>query len=324
MGLEFIGAWKLMDNSEKISSQDSSLKIDGEAIRRLREEQGLTQLYVAKVVGVTSDTISRWENNRYPSIKALNAQRLAQALEVELDAIVQQSLNEDTAEVHDLPSSARLTWVKLVLSGVGILVVVAALTVVWKLLAVPSPDVRAERLLPSYAAPGTEVPVKLTFTGSAARIVVREQIPAEWELVAAIPEPDSFDDASGLMRWILEVGQEPVSIHYLTRVAEQVPLHSMQKFSGELVLRSEVPEHGRTGMVGANQLVIEQVHWADLNADNRIDDDEMLDASYLAESAGSLSLGMEKLEKLWMAEHYYWDPDVKDFVDVEQKGSIRE
>ncbi|MCA1797310.1 MAG: helix-turn-helix domain-containing protein [Geobacteraceae bacterium] len=311
-----------MDNPEQNYPLDANLRIDGEVIRRLREEQGLTQLYVAKVVGVTSDTISRWENNRYPSIKTANAQRLAEALEVEVDVIVQHPADEATEDVRDFSPPARFTRVKMVLWGAGIVVVVTALMLGWRLLSAPNPDVWAERLLPSYAAPGAEVPVKLTFTGSAARVVVREQIPTGWELVAAHPEPDSFDPASGLMRWIMEVGQESVSIHYLTRVAEKAPLHSLQKFSGELVLRSEVPGHGRTRMVGANQLVVEQVHWADLNADNRIDDDEMLDASYLAESAGSLSLGMEKLEKLWMAEHYYWDPDVNEFIGVEPEFSV--
>jgi len=50
----------------------------------------------------------------------------------------------------------------------------------------------------------------------------------------------------------------------------------------------------------------------------------MLDASYLAESAGSLALGMEKLEKLWMAEHYCCDPDAKSFVEDEQEISVQE
>jgi hypothetical protein len=213
---------------------------------------------------------------------------------------------------------------KVVLLALALVLIAAALTMMWKLLFTSDPDVRAERLLPSYAAPGVEVPVKLTFIGSAARIVVREQIPKNWQLVGAVPQPDSFDPGTGLMRWIIEVGQEPVSIHYLVRVDEHTPLHSLQKFNGELVLRSEVPEHGRTGMVGANQLVIEYVHWADLNADNRIDDDEMLDASYLAESAGSLNLNTEKLENLWMAEHYAWDPEAQDFIVTEPGDSAQE
>ncbi|MBE0595835.1 MAG: helix-turn-helix transcriptional regulator, partial [Desulfuromonadales bacterium] len=64
--------------------------LDGTAIRRIREEKKLTQLYVAKVVGVTTDTVSRWENNRYPSIKRDNALKLAEALEVSLADILQK------------------------------------------------------------------------------------------------------------------------------------------------------------------------------------------------------------------------------------------
>ena len=66
----------------------SSVQIDGDAIRSIREEKGLTQLYLATVVGVTTDTISRWENRKYPSIKFENAEKLAQALEVDLEDIV--------------------------------------------------------------------------------------------------------------------------------------------------------------------------------------------------------------------------------------------
>jgi transcriptional regulator with XRE-family HTH domain len=63
--------------------------LDGSAVRRIREEKKLTQLYVAKVVGVTTDTISRWENNRYPSIKRENALRLAEALETPVEDVLQ-------------------------------------------------------------------------------------------------------------------------------------------------------------------------------------------------------------------------------------------
>ena len=61
------------------------VKIDGSKVRSLREAKGLTQLYIATVVGVTTDTISRWENKRYPSIKEENALKLAESLEVSLD-----------------------------------------------------------------------------------------------------------------------------------------------------------------------------------------------------------------------------------------------
>ena len=65
--------------------------INGTKIRKIREEKGLTQLYLSEVVGVTTDTISRWENRRYPTIKMENAIRLAQALEVSLEEILEQN-----------------------------------------------------------------------------------------------------------------------------------------------------------------------------------------------------------------------------------------
>ncbi|RMF44936.1 MAG: XRE family transcriptional regulator, partial [Deltaproteobacteria bacterium] len=65
-----------------------TVSIDGRVIRQIREDKKLTQLYVAKVVGVTTDTISRWENNRYPSIKRDNALLLSEALEVPVETLL--------------------------------------------------------------------------------------------------------------------------------------------------------------------------------------------------------------------------------------------
>ena len=79
---------KLMENHEK--SPLPIVALDGAKVKKVREAKKLTQLYVASVVGVTTDTISRWENNRYPSIKRDNAEKLAVALEVELEEILKQ------------------------------------------------------------------------------------------------------------------------------------------------------------------------------------------------------------------------------------------
>src|SRR5210317_924311 len=74
------------------------VKIDGSKVRSLRESKGLTQLYIATVVEVTTDTISRWENKRYPSIKEENALKLAEALEVTLDEILDEAPEEGHAK----------------------------------------------------------------------------------------------------------------------------------------------------------------------------------------------------------------------------------
>ena len=72
----------------------SMVKIDGQKIKQLREQQGLTQLYLATAVEVTTDTISRWENRRYPSIKRENGIRLAQALNVPLEDLLEEEPEE--------------------------------------------------------------------------------------------------------------------------------------------------------------------------------------------------------------------------------------
>ncbi|WP_236685584.1 helix-turn-helix transcriptional regulator [Geobacter pickeringii] len=86
--------------------------IDGSTIKRIREAKKLTQLYVASVVGVTTDTISRWENNRYPTIKRDNAEKLATALEVAVEEILRRepSAEELPAEPPPPPVTSRKRW----------------------------------------------------------------------------------------------------------------------------------------------------------------------------------------------------------------------
>ncbi len=88
-----------------------TVRIDGDRIRRLREEKELTQLYVATVVGVTTDTVSRWENRRYQTVKRQNALKLAQALEVDLNDILEKEENRaapaDEAATTGQPSGGN-------------------------------------------------------------------------------------------------------------------------------------------------------------------------------------------------------------------------
>ena len=87
-----------MDSAKPLAGGVPMVSIDGAKIRRIREEKGLTQLYVATVVGVTTDTISRWENRRYPNIKKENAVKLAESLEAQLDDIIDHGQPAPPAE----------------------------------------------------------------------------------------------------------------------------------------------------------------------------------------------------------------------------------
>ncbi|MEA3465813.1 MAG: helix-turn-helix transcriptional regulator [Thermodesulfobacteriota bacterium] len=286
-----------------VQKTEATLSIDASAIKRFREQQSLTQLYVAKMVGVTTDTISRWENNRYPTIKRVNAQRLAEALEVSLEQIVCLLPEEKPVFSQRLLSSK--TWLAVALA---VLMLGAGVWFWFPHL----PPLQAARVLPSYASPDDVIPVQLRFKGLGVHGVVRETLPPGWTLVAAVPAPDSVDVKSGLVRWIVQLEQEPLQIYYLARVSSADALGKMVRFDGELVVHFATGR-SRCELLGASRLVISHVHWADLNADYIIDDDEMLDASYLSKNMANLSLNLDAVEDLWIEEHYYWDEQFSRF-----------
>ena len=111
---------------------------------------------MAKVVGVTTDTISRWENNRYPSIKRENALRLAEALEASVEEILQEGTGACSVE-ESIPTVPRSPYrlipfflVPVLLAGVFFWV---------QNRQTPSDVLMAERILPGYAAPESVIPV---------------------------------------------------------------------------------------------------------------------------------------------------------------------
>lgn len=70
-------------------------KRGGQAIQRIRKEQGLTQEQLAEKVGITSNTISRLERGQLiPSVPTLID--LCNALETGADAILAAYLSSDT------------------------------------------------------------------------------------------------------------------------------------------------------------------------------------------------------------------------------------
>ncbi|SDE54032.1 helix-turn-helix transcriptional regulator [Desulfuromonas thiophila] len=289
---------------------DATLMIDGAAVRRLREQRNLTQLYVAKVVGVTTDTISRWENNRYPSIRRQNAERLAEALEVAVEQILQDGPVAPDAD--GAASAGRLPFWRRRPLLLGLLLTAGLVGLLWAFWPGTAATLRAQRLLPSYAAPATRIPVQLVIEGSSARAVVRETLPPGWQLIAADPAPDSVDAASGLLRWMIRLENAPVVLHYLVQVAAG-PAHSPQPFVGELVMQG-ASKARRQLVLGADQLVVSPLHWADLNGDGHINDDEMLAASEIIEQAPALPLDFAAIEALWSAGAYHWDAQQAAFA----------
>ncbi len=275
---------------------EATLRLDAAAIKRIREQQELTQLYVARMVGVTTDTISRWENKQFPTVKRGNAERLAAALEVELEEILPREAG--AASAQDVPRQRRCYWLLLAAATVAVILLV--------LFGVRQRrQVQAQRVLPSYASAGAVIPVQLRISGSD-HGVVREKLPVGWHFVAAVPPPASVDERSGVLRWIIHSSGNMAQIVYLAKVADDAQRNAMACFSGEVTARNG-NERMRTELIGAECLVIDHINWADLNGDCVVDDDEMLDASYISENAPDLPLDLDSVEQLWIEDHYYWD-----------------
>lgn len=290
----------------------STVCIDPFKLRSIREKMQLTQLYVSKVVGVTTDTISRWENNRYPTIRRENALKLAEALEVSLEDILLQPTDSDVDNEKSAKKKSFFFWLVL------FLLLLAGLIATGSFFTTPAPQlalVTAERLLPNFAAPGSTIPVQINLTHRAQSggIILREYFPKNWKIVQASPPASSLDNIHGVARWIIKAGDERDRVVYLVQVGHTAEPGSEGAFWGEIVAsrqgnQSAVPVQGET------TTRVESVHWVDANGDRRIDDVEMLEGSFIIEDMAGVHIDWDDLEELWDAGSYSWNKKKSQFV----------
>lgn len=289
--------------------EENRVKLDGDAIRRIREEKKLTQLYIAKVVGVTTDTVSRWENNRYPSVRRENAQQLAEALEVPVEEVLRGN-DEPVEEGLSRSGWRRWWWVGPVAAAA-----LVALVLIWPSTPLRS-SVTGQRLLPVFAAPRTVIPVRLHLTAEAGvdGLVVRENFPAGWQLVEGAPPPSSLDNINGTARWIVQNVEPTMQISYLLRVGTK-PASGLVAFHGEIVA-SEQGRNRTLAIGGAGQVEVAPFHWADTNGDLVIDDSEALDASVASIEMKQTHLDWDIVERIWDAGGYRFDARDAKFLPL--------
>ena len=305
--------------------------LDGAAVRRIREEQRLTQLYVAKVVGVTTDTISRWENNRYPTVRRENLFKLAEALEspahllIKDDICALESVDEgdNVAAVASAVPAIRVPRARsLLFPGIVALLLVVAGFLFYLWLRPPtsnfqahSADITIFRTLPRYAAPGMVIPVRLHLNVDDAtkRYIIREHFPPGWEVIETSPPASSIDNQDGIARWIIKQGEKSSLIVYLVRVDARSPMGMVARFRGEIITNID-EKNQAIASVGETEMTVGPYNWSDLDGDNTIDDAEMLEASLAFEELEGVHLEWQELERLWDAGHYRFDPVKRRFV----------
>ena len=302
-----------MNLSDK--SPQAIVPLDGPRAKKIREAKKLTQLYVANVVGVTTDTISRWENNRYPTIKRDNAEKLASALEVPLEEILRQE--DEPPSVPEPPpppepAAGKRWWPAAVL-------IFGALLVAGFLLLRPEPSPPVSmRVLPGFAAPAAIVPVQIKVErsdGSVQGYVVKERLPAGWRLVMASPHPAAGQVTAEEVKWLVPGGTGEFVISYTVQVPSQAATEKNVEFGGTTVISRA--ERNSTETIGGDASVqVAGRHWADGNGDGVIDDTEIMPAYYLTEEMKDFGLDWKTIEIIWSGKGYRWDSVTRQFVVV--------
>jgi len=302
------------------------VRIDGAKIRSLRESKQLTQLYLSTVVGVTTDTISRWENRHYQSIKRENAVKLAQALEVEFEDILKQEgetpiqedppseeLPQDEPPVQD-PAKKKLI---IALTTVGIIIIFCSILLYQRFSAPPLEPVSAVRILPPHIAPGQVFPVVIRVSSGqeSVSLIIKELIPRGAATKKGLPEFTSIDRRENSLKWIRRLESDKSVYAYLCQAPQNLAADETLTFDGSITMKKNVSNRQKIG--GATSLNVDLYHWADSNRDYMIDDEEILAVYDTYSDIEKLPFDRELIDSIWASSGYRWDSVQEIFIPID-------
>jgi transcriptional regulator with XRE-family HTH domain len=299
------------------------IKVDGSKIKRLREEQGLTQLYLATAVHVTTDTISRWENKRYPSIKKENGIKLAEALNVQLadlleeDEVIEPQVPTNIAPV---PTTAnRISRLKkfwpLFLLSLFVFCLVAAFA--WySLNSSPEVTIIAERSAPDHCIAGQPFPVLIRISGAPedkpTAIIIRENLPANATVIKTSPETAGGGIKNDMLKWLKKINENSTVAYVIIGaggVDEKIGYFGTAAISGDSGLPPPIG--------GSSATTISQYHWADVDKDNTISDSEILAVHDRYNVVDGIDVGIDTIEAIWLGSGYKWNEVTKTIEILE-------
>jgi transcriptional regulator with XRE-family HTH domain len=317
----------MTDNS--FNGPMNMVKIDGTKIKVLREQQGLTQLYLATAVEVTTDTISRWENRRYPSIKKDNGLKLAEALNVRLEEILEETSEEELSE--NLPPSpthpvndpesviddavvvgpTRNRFLTIAFSGILLIVVTIF---IWYYFRTPSfGSFSAVRISPPHSISGQPFPIVIEITGApdkATALIIKETIPDNGTVHATSPKVSAGGLKNKQIKWLKKIESTDL---YAYVVSVSGPKDEIVKFSGTAAIRGD----SESPIDGGDTIVISDHHWADTDADNVISDEEILAVYDQYSEITDIDLDIDLIEELWLGSSYRWDSSTATFKIID-------
>ncbi len=301
----------------------SMVKIDGQKIKYFREKQGLTQLYLATAVDVTTDTISRWENKRYPSIKKDNGLKLADALGVSLEELLETETQEVPAktvvkkDTENTPTLTITTKRKRVFAiALGCLALLGGLSFVFFKVFFSSPSVHpftAVRTAPEHFTAGQPFPVLLTVSQTGkqeASFILKEKRIKGAKILHCNPQRSLKKTPNPAMSWIAKT-REPMVFSYIV-VLEASPGVDFF-FEGSVSTRN-----GQSAPItGVHKTVSGVFHWADKNRDNVINDEEVLTVYDVYSAVKGLEQEIDLIEEIWLGEGYSWNSQTQEYQIIE-------
>jgi transcriptional regulator with XRE-family HTH domain len=287
------------------------IEIDGQIIKKLRESQGLTQLYIATVVEVTTDTISRWENKRYPTIKRENALKLAEALEVELDDILLKK-KERTETIddhsHKQPLEKKSYPFKFyAIAAIAFLIVSVTIAGIIHYRKA-QPVIQAQRIMPSNTITGLPFPIVIKVHSSQPgpiSLIIKEFFPENCEILVVSPLVPS-SAAKGQIKWIQKMNSTS-RFSYLVKIAGETGKKVI--FSGSIA--SSQGNDTPIKISGSNTVQLGTFHWADSDGNNKIDDQEILNIFDRYSDIDDFKIDIDLIERMWLGSSYSWDGDKK-------------
>lgn len=302
--------------------------IDGGKVRRLRETKGLTQLYVATVVGVTTDTISRWENRRYPSIKQENAVKLAEALEVRLSEILEEQDQAPSAEAETGPDRrheaqerrrpGRKSTVLRFLLAVLVAITAIVSTIAWWFYTKQQAfSISASRVLPPHAPPGKIFPIIIHVEVEGIEsfsLILKENLPEGLVPVKSYPPFTNIDVKNGTLKWIKRKGGEKATFAYVAKTPLRGREGEQYRFRGTVTLRNA--GGSTTAILGSDVITCSNFHWADTNKDGKINDEEILTAYDKFSALDELGFDWDQIDDIWSNQGYFWDATNREYIVI--------
>jgi transcriptional regulator with XRE-family HTH domain len=295
------------------------IKIDGSKVKQLRESQGLTQLYLATAVEVTTDTISRWENKRYPTIKQDNGLKLAEALDVRLEDILD---NAPSAEENvDPPSSPQPNDHETISVSknnkklhFGLIACVSVLVMAGYYFYSKNIDepIHALRIMPERTIANLPFPVVIEVIGDPDKpvsLILKEELPSNAKLLFASPKTSGKKNKAPGIKWIQKMTGRTVFAYMVKMQGEP---ERFTPFSGSVAVH--LAEEEPIPVEGPTSISLGKHHWADTNADNIISDREILTVYDQYSGIEGFDINIDLIERMWLGSRYQWDDTSNSFT----------